>query len=281
VCCFAQSQNPRLGKLPSAHDPFGFSDFTARMRGKSFVTAKPHVSTTNRPRPANHLLATLPPDVFERIAPALEIIPLKLKKFLHRQGKPIEDVYFPGGGFISMVTVLDDGTMVEVATVGREGMVGLSALLNDEPSPSAAMVQGASQTCYRMPADVFRQEMDRDGAFHDLTARYAQALTGFIMQSTACNTVHRVEERLARWLLTTHDRMGTNEFPLTQEFIAMMFGASRRTVTVVVGTLQKAGVITYHRGHITIIDRERLESASCECYRTTVNLLKNVTAPHH
>jgi hypothetical protein len=132
----------------------------------------------------------------------------------------------------------------------------------------SAMVQGETDTCYRMPADVLRAEIDRRDAFHDLMVRYAQALGGFIMQSTACNAVHSVEQRLARWLLLAHDRVGKNEFSLTQEFVAMMLGVSRPTVTIVASTLQKAGLITYHRGHLTIVDREKLEAASCECYRT-------------
>src|SRR4030095_15002233 len=190
---------------------------------------------------------------------------------------PIKHVYFPGGGFASMVTVLKDGSMVEVATIGREGMLGASAALNGDPSPAATMVQAETDTCYKMAIDVFHSEMNRQGPFQHLIARYAQALTGFIMQSTACNAVHSVEQRLARWLLMAHDRVGKDEFPLTQEFVAMMLGASRPTVTIVAGTLQKAGLITYHRGLITIIDRDKLESASCECYRTATTLLKNVT----
>ena len=156
-------------------------------------------------------------------------------------------------------------------------MLGASAVLNGDPSPSAAMVQGETDTCYRMPTDVFREEIGRGDAFHDLMVRYAQALGGFIMQSTACNAVHSVEQRLARWLLLAHDRIGKNEFPLTQEFVAMMLGVSRPTVTIVASTLQRAGLITYHRGQLTIVDREKLEAASCECYRTATELLKNVT----
>jgi CRP-like cAMP-binding protein len=226
-------------------------------------------------------LAALPSEVFDRIAPSLDVVPLTLKQFVHKPGDRIRDVYFPGGGFISIVTVLTDGTMVEVATVGREGLLGASAIVNGAPSPSAAMVQAETDTCYRMPADVFREEIDRRNSFHDLMARYGQALTGVIMQSTACNALHSVEQRLARWLLLAHDRIGKNEFPLTQEFMAMMLGASRPSVTVVAGTLQKAGLITYHRGHLTIVNREKLESASCECYQTTTDLLRNVIRSRH
>jgi CRP-like cAMP-binding protein len=197
---------------------------------------------------------------------------------LHKPGEHVEHVYFPGGGFCSIVTVLQDGSMVEVATVGREGMVGVTAALDGSPVSSATIVQGETDTCYRMTAEAFRREMDRRGAFYELLTLYSQALVGVIMQSTACNAVHKVEQRLARWLLMAYDRMGTEAFPLTQEFVAMMLGANRPTVTVVAGTLQKAGLITYHRGRVTILDREKLESASCECYRAATNLLQGVTS---
>ena len=234
-------------------------------------------SPVSPPLPKNKLLAALSPDDFARLAPALDIIPLPLKQVLHKSGEPIASVYFPGGGFVSIVTVLQNGEMVEVATIGREGMIGASAIVNGDPPPSATMVQAETDTCYEMPVDIFRQEMDRHGRFYQLMTRYSQALVGVIMQSTACNAVHSVEQRLARWLLLAHDRVGRDDFPLTQEFVAMMLGASRPTVTVVAGTLQKAGLITYHRGHLTIVDRERLEAASCECYRTATELLERVT----
>jgi CRP-like cAMP-binding protein len=226
---------------------------------------------------ANLLLAALPPADYARIAPTLELFPLRLKEMLHKAGERVDYVYFPGGGFCSQLTLLEDGTMVEVATIGREGMVGMAAVLDGSPEPSVTMVQAETDTCYRMSADAFRREMDRGGAFYTLLTHYAHAHVGFIMQSTACNAVHSVEQRLARWLLTAQDRVGANEFPLTQEFVAMMLGATRPTVTVVAGTLQRAGLITYHRGHITIVDRERLELASCECYRTATALLLSVT----
>jgi CRP-like cAMP-binding protein len=235
----------------------------------------------NRPPPTgnqNRLLAALPAADYARILPSLVVVPLKLKDFLHKPGEPIRDVYFPGSGFCSMLTVLEDGSMVEIATIGREGMVGVSAVLDGTPVTSAAMVQGESDTCYRMKVDAFRGEIDRRGAFHELMAHYAQALFGFVAQSTACNAVHSVEQRLARWLLMARDRMGRDDFPLTQEFVAMMLGATRPTVTVVAGTLQRAGLITYHRGHVTIVDSEKLEGASCECYRAATDLLRGVTA---
>lgn len=170
--------------------------------------------------------------------------------------------------------------MVEVATIGREGVVGITAVL-DNPVSSASMVQGEADTCYRMQVDVFRREMERRGVFYELLAHYAQALVGLIVQSTACNAVHSVEQRLARWLLMARDRMESNNFQLTQELVAMMLGASRPTVTIVARTLQKAGLITYHRGHLTIVDGEGLEAASCECYRTTTDLLEAVMNRAH
>jgi CRP-like cAMP-binding protein len=247
--------------------------------------------STNRRRPSpafhrpppgavqNLLLAALPAIDRDRLMSTLELIPLKVKELLQKPGEPIRHVYFPGGGFMSIVAVLEDGGMVEVATIGREGAVGVMAALDGTPPSSASMVQGASETCYRMSAEAFRNEMDRRGAFYELITRYSQALVSFIMQSTACNAVHSVEQRLARWLLMAQDRISANQFPLTQEFVAMMLGATRPTVTVVAGTLQKAGLITYHRGLVTILNRENLEAASCECYSVTTSLLQAVTSP--
>jgi len=233
--------------------------------------------SSNRPASANNLLAALPADDYARLAPTLSTISLKLKRFLHKAGEAVDQVYFPGGGFVSVVTVLKDGSMVEVATIGREGMLGMPAVLNGDLSPAASMVQAETDECYTMSAKAFRQEMDRRAAFYELLTRYGQALVGVIMQSTACNAVHSVEQRLSRWLLLAHDRVGKDDFALTQEFAAMMLGTSRPTVTVVAGTLQKAGLIKYHRGLLTVVDRENLEAASCECYRTATDLLKAVT----
>jgi CRP-like cAMP-binding protein len=230
---------------------------------------------------SNLLLASLPAEDSQRLRRALDVIALPLKQFLHRPGDVIEYVYFPGGGFCSELTVLESGEMVEVATIGREGMVGIFAAKDGHVAPSAAMVQAETDVCYRLPAGVFRSELERGGRFSELITQYTHAHIAFIMQSTACNAVHSVEQRLARWLLMAHDRVGKNEFPLTQEFVAMMLGVARPTVTIVAGTLQKAGLITYRRGTVTILEREKLEAAACECYRVGTDLLLSVTNRRH
>jgi len=228
---------------------------------------------------ANDLLAALPAEVLQRLLPALERVPLALKEVLHQTGQPIEYVYFPGGGFVSELTVLETGEMVEIATIGREGVVGIFASGDGQQAPAVAMVQAASDLCYRLRSKAFRREMDRRSAFHELMTRYMHAHVGLIMQSTACNAIHTVEQRLARWLLMAHDRVGLDAFPLTQEFVAMMLGVTRPSVTIVAGTLQKAGLIKYHRGRLEIVDRKKLEAASCECYRVVRKLLASVREP--
>ena len=227
----------------------------------------------------NYLLAKLPPDDYARVERSLAEVPLKVRQILHHSGDPIDYVYFPGNGFCSILTVLDDGHMVEVTTIGREGAVGVGALLGDMAGHSSSMVQAPTDLCYRMSAAAYRAEMGRRGAFYEILTRYTQAMIGVVMLSTGCNAVHSVEQRLARWLLLARDRVGSDEFPLTQEFLAMMLGVSRPTVTVVAGTLQKAGLITYRHGVMTILDGEALERASCECYRRATELLDG--GPHH
>jgi len=248
-------------------------------RRSSRLTIVRSAAPTLRPRPdfRNLLLAALPAEEQNRLATDLQVIPLTLKEYLYKPGEPTNYVYFPGGGFCSLVTVLRDGGMVEVATIGREGIVGVDAASEGgRLSSSAVMVQGETDICYRMMARSFRREMDRRGAFYECVTRYTQALMGTVMQSTACNAVHSVEERLARWLLMAQDRMASDEFPLTQEFVAMMLGATRPTVSVVAGSLQRARLITYRRGRVKVIDRKKLELASCECYQTATALLAAV-----
>ena len=226
---------------------------------------------------SNRLLAALPPDDLRRVQALLTPVALKLKQTLYKPGDVVGDVYFPGGGFVSVVTVLANGDMVEVATIGREGMVGVSAVNTGYREPSLTMVQMETESGFRMTAAAFRGEMDRRGPFFELVTRFAQALLGVSMQCTACNAVHLIEQRLAKWLLLAHDRVAASHFPLTQEFVAMMLGAARPTVTIVAGTLQRAGLITYKRGKVVVVDRKGLEQASCECYGVTTALLERVT----
>lgn len=216
---------------------------------------------------SNRLLAALPPDDRHRIASVLRDTALTFHQFLHRKGEPLQHVYFPGGGVCSLVTPLADGSMVEMAMVGNEGLVGASAALNGDIAQETALVQVATDDCSRMTIGEFRREMDRRGPFHDVVARYGQATLAFIMQSVACNALHPVEQRLCRWLLMAHDRLSTNQFPMTQELLATMLGISRPTVTIVAGTLRKAGLIEYRHGSMTILNRFGLESGTCECYR--------------
>jgi CRP-like cAMP-binding protein len=223
----------------------------------------------SRPPPsANKLLAALPPGDYLRILPSLRNIPIKFKQVLQKQGEKVSNVYFPSSCVCSIVNVMKDGRMVEVATVGNEGMIGITAFLGGDLPPGETFVQvpvpdGASQV---MSVAAFREEVDRHGPFQDVMNRYAQALTAMIMQSTACNGLHSVEERCARWLLMTHDRVGFDEFQLTQEFLAIMLGVRRPSVTIVMGALHKAGVIEYGKRMTRVVNREGLEAMSCECY---------------
>lgn len=238
----------------------------------------PRSSTTARLSNPNLLLASLPSDEYGRIVGAMDVLPLKLKAVIQEPGESVRHVYFPGGGFFSVLTVLGDGTMVEVATIGREGVTGVPAALNDDAVPAMTMVQAEVETCFRLPAPAFRGEMKRDGAFARVMTRFVQAQADMLMQFMACNTIHSVEQRLARWLLMAHDRVGRDEFPLTQEFVAMMLGVTRPTVTLVAGALQKEGWIRYRRGRLAILDRQGLEQAACECYDAAARLMRNVLA---
>jgi len=239
------------------------------------VTGQSSSGRSVREKNPNLLLNALPADVYARVRRDLSPVSVTLRQLLHEADAIVDHVYFPANGFCSMVTLLRDGRMVEVATVGREGAVGALGAMEDVLTPTATMVQGKMGPCPAMPADAFRREMDRLGPFHRLVMRHTQALIGIAMQSTACNATHSIEQRLARWLLAAADHMESDEFDLTQEFAAMMLGASRQTVTLAAGVLQKAGALRYHRGHVTIVDRAALEGLSCECYRRIVGLLES------
>lgn len=180
-------------------------------------------------------------------------------------------IYFPGGGVCSVTNVMSDGRMVEVATIGNEGMVGITAFFGGDTATGEAFVQVPNGGAQAMTVDAFRRELDRRGPFSHLIGRYAQALQALIMQSAACFSMHTVEERCARWLLMTHDRVGQDDFQLTHEFLGYMLGARRPTVSLVLGTLDRAGLIRNGTKRITIVNRKKLAEASCECYQVVTS----------
>jgi CRP-like cAMP-binding protein len=217
--------------------------------------------------PKNRLLAALPADDFDRLRPLLKTVPIRLKQVLQKNGERIEAVYFLNGGVASITTALSDGTMVEAATVGDEGMLGVEAFLSDDAiAPGETLIQVPDTSAEMMGVDDFRREMAKQGAFRDLVGRYTQVVIAQMMQTTACNALHQVPQRCARWLLTTHDRMHEQDFHLSHEFLAVMLGVQRPTVSVVAATLQEAGLIRYTHGHVRVRNRKGLEAASCECY---------------
>ena len=217
-------------------------------------------------RPTNRLLAHLPADAYSRIQPHLTMVPTTIRRIFHKRGEPVREVFFLNGGMASVTTGMQDGSMVEVATVGDEGVVGVGGLFGARLANAETMMQIPDGDAAMMSVDAFSEELDRRGALYDAVARYSEALLALVMQSVACMALHEVAERCARWLLMAHDRVRRDEFELSQEFLAMMLGASRPTVTVAAGSLQQAGLIRYKYGHITIVDRKGLEAAACECY---------------
>ena len=214
----------------------------------------------------NRLFSALPADMSDRLRPHVEVVDLALRQGLYTANEPITHVYFPRTAVCSLVLALDGDTSVEIATVGNEGMVGLPAFLGADSIPGEAFCQVAGQAM-RLPADVLHREASRRGALHDLLQRYTQAHINQIAQSAACSRVHSIDERCARWLLITRDQVGTDQFHLTQQFLAMMLGVRRAGVNAAASILQRAGYIRYGRGVITVTDRAGLESAACACYR--------------
>jgi CRP-like cAMP-binding protein len=172
--------------------------------------------------------------------------------------------------------MMEDGGVVEVATVGREGLIGVGAVLGNPIATGEAFVQIPGELAAVMSIDAFRRELDRRGPFYDKVTRYSQAFVSLLMQSVACNGLHSAEERCCRWLLMTHDRIGQDEFPLTHEFLAAMLGVRRPTVTLVMAELARVGIVSHVRGHVRIVDRHGLEAASCECYRNVRQLFERL-----
>lgn len=227
----------------------------------------------------NNLLASLPPDEFQRVSSNLTWRPLKVRQVLHKRGEPIAEIFFPGRSVCSITNTMEDGGMVEVATVGREGLVGIGAVMGNPIAAGDAFVQIAAEPAAVMPVDAFTRELEHRGAFHAAVTRYTQAFVSLLMQSVACNGLHSAEQRCCRWLLMTHDRIGQDEFPLTHEFLAVMLGVRRPTVTLVMAELARAGIVSHVRGHVRIVDRNGLEGASCECYRNIRSVFDRLLAP--
>src|ERR1700734_1429743 len=215
--------------------------------------------------PANRLLGLLPPRDYARLRPHLHRIPLEYRQSLYRANKPIDFVYFIETGVGSLVNTMVNGQAAEVGTIGNEGLVGLPIVFGDNRAPTSVYVQvpGAG---LRMKAALFRKELARSASMRTVMLHYAHAFFNQVAQSAACNHFHSIDQRCCRWLLMTHDRMQSDEFLLTQEFLAMMLGVQRTGVTAAAGTLQRAGLIRYTRGNVTIIDRPGLIRRSCECY---------------
>ncbi|MBV8888990.1 MAG: Crp/Fnr family transcriptional regulator [Alphaproteobacteria bacterium] len=228
--------------------------------------------------PGNRLLAALPPDVFDHLAPELETVAIHNREVVQRIGRQAEHVYFPHSGMGSIVIHMQGGVNVEAATVGNEGMLGISYVLGDTLATEETIIQLPGEAS-RLRIRVLRAEFDRDERLRMLLLRYSQLLMGQIAQGSGCNRVHPIEGRCARWLLSTHDRIEGDTFPLTQDFLALMLGVRRAGVSVAQHALQQDGLIGYTRGQVTILDRAGLEEIACDCYRVIRDRFDRFFAP--
>jgi CRP-like cAMP-binding protein len=213
----------------------------------------------------NRLLGALPAEDFERLLPHLETITLEVKDFLYETDRPIEYVYFPIDCVTSTIATMRDGRTVEVGTIGKEGMDGLPVFLGAKTAPLASFCQVPGDAA-RMTAEALRSEVGPGDRLYELLRRFTEATLVFAAQSSACNRLHSVEQRCSRWILHTHDRVGKDEFYLTQEFLSQMLGVRRASVSEVASAFQGEGLISYRRGNLRIVDRCGLEAVTCECH---------------
>jgi CRP-like cAMP-binding protein len=211
------------------------------------------------------VLAELPPDERERLIPHLDLVPMPLGMVLCESGEKLRHIYFPTDGIVSLLYVLENGASAEIAVVGNEGAVGLALFMGGDTTPSRAIVQSAG-FAYRLPAKRLTHELSRHGRMFPVLLRYTQSLITQMAQTAVCNRHHSVDQQLCRWLLLSLDRLSSNQLKMTQELIANMLGVRREGVTAAAGKLQKLGAIRYHHGHITVLDRTKLEHLCCECY---------------
>lgn len=223
----------------------------------------------------NHLLAALPTAEFEALATHLELVPMRLGQMLYEPGGQLQHAYFPTSSIVSLHYVMESGASAETAGVGNEGMVGVSLFMGGDTTPSSAVVQTAGHA-YRLERRLLKQEFERGGLLQKLLLRYTQALLTQMAQTAVCNRHHSLEQQLCRWLLLTLDRLPSNELVMTQELVASMLGVRREGITVAAGDLQRAGYISYRRGHIAVLNRTGLETQSCECYAVVKKELKRL-----
>jgi CRP-like cAMP-binding protein len=235
-----------------------------------------------KPDPAasceNRLLSILPAHELAELEPALEHVQLAFQQVLHEWEQPVSHLWFPCRGVGSIVSTMADGSSVEVATVGREGMVGLSAVLGARHLAQRVFVQVPGDS-FRLPVERYAELQAKLPVLGRVLLRYAAALVTQIAQGSACNRLHEIEARCARWLLMTHDRVDGDSFRMTHEFLAQMLGVTRPSVTIAAGFLQRAGMIHYSRGEVSILDRARLEEASCECYGVITGEFRRLLTP--
>lgn len=229
----------------------------------------------------NHLLAALPEFEYQRLLPHLERVQLALGETISEAGGKTHYIYFPTTAIVSLLNVLENGSTAEIAVVGREGVVGVALFMGGASMLSRALVQSEG-TAYRLPGDLLKREFDRDPAMQHLFMRYIMALLAQMAQTAICNRHHSIDQQLCRWLLLSMDRLSGNVLNMTQELIADMLGVRREGVTEAAGKLQDAGLISYSRGCLTVLDRPGLEARVCECYKVVkeefVRLLPDITA---
>lgn len=213
----------------------------------------------------NLLLEALPTEVRARLLPHMELVPLALGDVIYESGDTMRHVYFPTDSIVSLLYVMENGASGEIAVVGREGVVGIALFMGGESTPSRALVQSAGNA-WRLPGPLLKDEFHRHTELQYLLLRYTQALITQMAQTAVCNRHHSIDQQLCRWLLLSLDRLPDNRVMMTQELIANMLGVRREGVTEAAGKLQKAGLVEYIRGQITVVDRPGLEARSCECY---------------
>jgi len=238
---------------------------------KKYSSVRPKITLppSNRDGDGNHIyneiLRKLPPKERDTLLPKLEFVRLKLHQVLHEAGETLKSAYFCNTGMFSVLTVMPDGSTVEVGLVGKEGFSGIPLIAGFRTSHTRVVVQ-AEGTAFRVDASIFRALLPQCPKLARQLQRYSQMMAMQVELIASCNRLHGVDERLARWLLMTADRVSSDALPLTQGFLAQMLGSTRSTVTISAGTLQKAGLIAYTRGNVSILDRKSLEGAACDCY---------------